>query len=86
MGQESEILPTFSFKEMQAMAASGAQEQIMQTTREYRSAIRVLYRKTIPILQILGHDINDTILAGNRMKSSLYSCRNKSAIRGIQGS
>lgn len=76
----------FSFKEMQAMAASGAtREQIMQATREYRSAIRDFVQKNNPDVAILGHDINDTILAGNGMKwiHCTHAGIEKSAIRDV---
>ena len=59
----------FSFKEMQMMAAAGkTREEIIQAMKEHKAMIREFVRENNPDVAILGHDIDESILAGDGMR------------------
>lgn len=59
----------FSFKEMQMMAAAGkSKEEIIQATKDHKASIRNYVMENNPDVAILGHDIDESILAGTGMK------------------
>ena len=59
----------FSFKEMQVMAAAGkSKEEIIQASKDHKNLIRQYVIENNPQVAILGHDIDQSILAGTGMK------------------
>lgn len=59
----------FSFPEMMKMAAAGkSREEIIQAHKDHKNAILDYVKSHNPDVAIIGHDIDDAILAGHGMK------------------